>query len=145
MIRQATVSDAAALNTALAQLSQEIGDTHRGRDESLSQALERGIVRAVIAGEIDGAALYSPVFSTTRGAPGLYVSDLWVSREARGTGQGRKLLRAAAEDARAVWGASWLKLTVYGENNAARAFYDRVGFHNDPREHPLSIIIEDLS
>ena len=78
-----------------------------------------------------GAVLFSPVFSTIRGAPGLYVSDLWVSDEARGKGLGRGLLAAAADRAGGLWHADWMSLAVYHSSDASRRFYDRLGFKPD--------------
>ena len=37
-------------------------------------------------GALLGAALYSPVISTSKGGAGVYVSDLWVSKQTRGSG-----------------------------------------------------------
>jgi ribosomal protein S18 acetylase RimI-like enzyme len=51
-----------------------------------------------------------------------------VSETARGTGLGRRLLAAAAQEGAAHWQAVALRLTVYEGNTGARAFYDRLGF-----------------
>jgi ribosomal protein S18 acetylase RimI-like enzyme len=84
------------------------------------------------------------VFSTVRGGAGLYVSDLWVAPEARSAGLGHRLLKAAEARAAEAWGAGFLRLTVYDDNPRARAFYDRLGFHSDPRETPLAIDFADF-
>ena len=132
-IRAAAVEDAGRLNEALAHLSGDIGDDHGGTAEMLAKAGfgDNPAFRALLAetaGMVVGAALYSPIFSTLRAGAGVYVSDLWVSQAARGQGLGRKLLRAVARDAQEVWNARFLKLAVYDDNDAARAFYDRLGF-----------------
>ena len=133
MIRQAEAEDAERLNEALSHLSGEIGDDHGGTAAMLRKAGfgDYPAFRALLAesrAEVVGAALYSPVFSTVRAGAGVYVSDLWVSGEARGQGLGRRLLKAVAADAQAVWSARFLKLVVYDDNAAARGFYDRLGF-----------------
>ncbi len=79
-------------------------------------------------GEAVGAALVSPVFSTSKGAAGVYVSDLWVAASTRGSGLGRRLLREVATFGESRWRARFLKLTVYADNARARAFYEHLGF-----------------
>jgi GNAT superfamily N-acetyltransferase len=132
-IRRALADDARRLNEALQHLSEHIGDRHSATAASLRTAGfgEDPVFRAMIAelgGEIVGAALYSPIFSTVRGGAGVYVSDLWVSLSIRGKGLGRRLLRAVAGDAGTVWGAGFLRLVVYDDNSQAHAFYERLGF-----------------
>lgn len=132
-IRPACEADASRLNDALARLSAEIGDDHKATAADL---LRHGfgpepVFHAMLAdrqGTIAGVAIYSPLFSTVRGGAGLYVSDLWVAPEARGSGLGHGLLRAAAARARRQWRARFLKLSVYDDNHPARAFYERLGF-----------------
>ena len=132
-IAPAGPGDMACLARALEALSADLGDTHRAREEVLARACLgphpacHGVV-ARAGADLVGAALASPVFSTTYGAAGVYVSDLWVSETARGQGLGRQLLQSVAGFARERWQARFLKLTVYDENAGARAFYDRLGF-----------------
>ena len=136
--------DIVDLSHALEALSAHMGDSHHATEDALSLAC-LGVPPAchgLLArdGEtVIGAALVSPVFSTTFGAAGAYVSDLWVGDVARGQGLGRALLRAAAEFASEEWQACFLKLTVYAENTAARAFYDRLGF--DMAERDLTCLL----
>ncbi|KZY47523.1 hypothetical protein A3731_29740 [Roseovarius sp. HI0049] len=123
----------ADLARSLEALSAHMGDTHRATEDVLARAClgDWPVCHGLLArhrGAVVGAALVSPIFSTTLGAAGGYVSDLWVSETARGQGLGRSLLRAVAGFARETWQARFLKLTVYAENTAARAFYDRLGF-----------------
>lgn len=75
-----------------------------------------------------GIALYSPLFSTTIGSAGLYLSDLWVDASQRGGGLGPHLIAAAFEDASTRWQATFVKLAVYSDNSQARRFYKRLGF-----------------
>lgn len=143
-IRPARPEDAEALNDALARLSAEIGDPHRATAADIARhGFGPGAsFRAAIGREgerIAGAVLVSPVYSTMRGAPGAFVSDLWVEPFARGSGLGRRLLVAARDIAAEAWGARFLRLTVYESNEAARAFYERLGFRGDAREMPLTL------
>lgn len=127
------------LARALEALSTHMGDTHRATEEALARACLGAFPAchgflARSGTDVAGAALVSPVFSTTRGAPGAYVSDLWVADEFRGRGLGRRLLCVAGEFAARNWRARFLKLTVYAENAGARAFYERLGFEVAERD-----------
>ncbi|MFC6658398.1 GNAT family N-acetyltransferase [Roseibium salinum] len=88
-----------------------------------------------------GVLLASPVFSTTRGGAGLYVSDLWVAGEARGASLGERLLAAAPDHAPKSWTVTFLKLAVYQDNPRARGFYERLGFR--PREGETVFDLEE--
>jgi GNAT superfamily N-acetyltransferase len=148
-INPATEADAARLNEALGRLSAEIGDRHLAKAEDI---LRHGFgpspaFRALLAeraNAVVGTAVFSPVFSTTRAAAGLYVSDLWVAQEARGLGLGRRLLASAHALAAQEWGAAYLKLAVYDDNPTARAFYTRLGFIAEQREAYLTLQGADL-
>ena len=148
-IRPAGAADMATLAAALERLSADMGDTHRADAATLTAACTgpdpacHGLL-AFAGAQVVGAALLSPVFSTTTGCAGTYVSDLWVSRAARGTGLGRRLLRAAAEEGRARWQAGFVKLAVYDDNPAARAFYDRLGFRHLDRDQVMILDTETL-
>ena len=134
VIRLAEPADVPRLRAALASLAQTMGDPFEASEADLSRVLHgpAPLARAQLAeagpGGLAGGTLYTPIFSTIRGAAGIYVSDLWTSAEARGQGLGPRLLAAALADAAAVWGASFLKLQVYDDNPHARRFYDRLGF-----------------
>jgi ribosomal protein S18 acetylase RimI-like enzyme len=78
-------------------------------------------------GRLLGACLGLMTFSTWRGAPGLYVVDLFVLPEARGRSVGEALLRAAARRF-AKRGAEFIKLEVDETNTGAERFYARLGF-----------------
>ncbi len=142
VIRRAGPDDVDALDRALRQLSHDMGDTHLASADDL-RAAGFGVnpsFRAVIAEAADetaGIAVYSPLFSTKRGSAGIYVSDLWVSGTARGGGLGRRLLAAALSDGEAVWGARFIKLSVYHDNPRAFAFYDRLGFVESSDERAM--------
>lgn len=133
-IRFAGPTDMALLNLALERLSDELGDYYAANAKSLAAACHgphpgcHGFL-AIENGAPVGAALASPVFSSTRGTLGVYVSDLWVATALRGQGLGRRLLREAASFGSRRWSADFLKLTVYANNVKARAFYEKLGFH----------------
>jgi GNAT superfamily N-acetyltransferase len=84
----------------------------------------------VLIGEIDGVAqgfaLFFHNFSTFEGRPGIYLEDLFVRPEARGSGLGKALLKALAalaverDCARLEW---W----VLDWNEPAIQFYKKLG------------------
>ncbi|TCO72395.1 GNAT family N-acetyltransferase [Rhodovulum euryhalinum] len=138
-IRRPDMDDLERLDRGLRQLSADLGDPYRARADDLRRALtgDRPLAHAVLAeagGDLAGVAVFSPIFSTIRGAAGLYVSDLWVARAARGRGLGRRLLAGAAAEAARLWDARFLRLVVYDDNPAALRFYRRLGLAADGKE-----------
>ncbi|MBN9671217.1 GNAT family N-acetyltransferase [Roseibium aggregatum] len=150
VIKKVEPEDAERLHEALTRLSEDLGDSH---EASVDDLLAHGFSEppaffALIAlrgQETAGALLASPVFSTTRGGAGLYVSDLWVSAEARGAGLGQRLLAAALDHAPESWNVTFLKLAVYDDNPDARRFYDRLGFEAREGEAVMDLMEPGLS
>lgn len=144
VFRRAGAEDVAVLNAALRKLSASMGDTHRASDESLLQAgFGAWPALAALLAERDGAvvgvAVFSPFYSTVRGMAGAYVSDLWVDDGLRGEGLGARLLARVRDESATLWGAGFLRLGVYADNQRARAFYDRLGFVHNPDETYLTL------
>ncbi len=146
MIRPARNQDAEAITEMLIQLAGEIGDN----DVFMSNTDvirrygfgDNPLFQCLIAehrGAHQGLALFYPVFSTTRGKPGVYVQDLWVGESARGQTLGTRLLAGVAERAASGWQATYLKLTVYADNSAANTFYQRLGFQGFERDLPVAL------
>jgi GNAT superfamily N-acetyltransferase len=73
-----------------------------------------------------GFALYFFTYSTFLARPTLYLEDLFVRPEARGTGAGKALLRALARIA-VRRGCGRLEWTVLDWNRPAIGFYKRLG------------------
>jgi len=99
------------------------------------------VVVAEDGGRLIGACLGLMTFSTWRGAPGLYVVDLFVLPEARGRNVGLDLLRASAQRF-ARRGARFIKLEVDETNTGAERFYARLGF-GKKAEDRLHILEQD--
>jgi GNAT superfamily N-acetyltransferase len=144
-IRRAAEANLPVLHELLRALSTEIGygSTFRADIESLRLHGfgPRPLFRALLAEQADrvlGIAIYFPEFSTQRGQPGVYLQDIYLRPDARSTGLGRRLIGAAVRDA-SDWGAVYLRLAAHTGNASALAFYDRLGFRHDPREHPLMV------
>ena len=99
------------------------------------------VVVADDGGKLVGACLGLMTFSTWRGAPGLYVVDLFVLPEARGRNLGLDLLRCSARRF-AARGAQFIKLEVDETNTGAERFYGRLGFNKKPEDR-LHILEQD--
>ena len=84
----------------------------------------------VIIGEIDGApqgfALFFHNFSTFEGKPGVYLEDLFVRPEARGSGLGKALLAQLAALA-VERDCARLEWSVLDWNEPAIGFYKKLG------------------
>jgi ribosomal protein S18 acetylase RimI-like enzyme len=134
VIRPVEKHDLPLLDIALRALSNELGDTHPATLDFLEQAGFRPTPAyyALLSQNVDdalgGAVVFSPVVSTTLGATGCFVSDLWVAETARRTGLCRRLLTQAAEVSQTRWGAAYLKLAVYDGSTDAGKFYEKLGF-----------------
>ena len=85
----------------------------------IAERLREGIPAPV------GFALFFPNYSTWEGRPGIYIEDLFVIDEERGSGVGRAILAAVAHIA---WkrGAARIDLAVL-DWNPARGFYEALG------------------
>ena len=81
---------------------------------------------AVVDGAVVGFALWYRTFSTWQGKPGLWLEDLFVRPEARGTGLGRQLL---VELARTAVDRGWTRFEwwVLDWNTPAQGFYRSLG------------------
>jgi GNAT superfamily N-acetyltransferase len=101
-IRPATPQDAALILRFIRELAEfeREPDAVKATEESLSHALfGEQSAEAVIAeqeGKPMGFALFFHNFSTWTGRKGLYLEDLYVTPEARGSGVGTALLRHLA-------------------------------------------------
>lgn len=147
-IRRARAEDAPVIHRLLTELEQGMGmqgAVKRKAGDILHYGFsDTPFFEALIAWQGArpvGLALYFREFSTWRGSPGIYVQDLYVSEETRGSGLGRRLLESIVERSRS-WGATYCKLAVYHEDEAALSFYRHFGFHVS--EHESVLVIDDL-
>jgi GNAT superfamily N-acetyltransferase len=81
---------------------------------------------AVAGDDVVGMALWFLNFSTWRGTHGIYLEDLYVQPQHRGTGLGRELLRTLAEVCVAR-GYSRLEWSVLDWNTPSIDFYKAAG------------------
>ncbi|MDQ2094957.1 GNAT family N-acetyltransferase [Rhodalgimonas zhirmunskyi] len=146
-LREAVPADAGAISGMLGALAAYLGEEDV-TGTSPKAILHHGfgatpLFRVIIAEEREpvGMVLFFSHFSTWRGAPGVYVQDLFVAEGQRGTGLGRHLLGEAARLAREEWGAEYMGLSVARANTGARGFYARLGF--DALDDELSLRLFD--
>ncbi len=81
---------------------------------------------AEVDGEVVGIAIWFLNYSTWTGKPGIYLEDLFVSEQARGTGAGRALFRALAQEAQRR-GCARIDWAVLDWNTPAMDFYRAIG------------------
>ena len=81
---------------------------------------------AALGGEAVGYAIFCPTFEGHIGNRQIYLSDLYVRPEARGSGAGRSLTRAVARHAVAN-GCVAVTWEMWDRNALGRAFYERLG------------------
>jgi GNAT superfamily N-acetyltransferase len=132
-IRPATSTDLpliAALIRALADY-EELADEVRFDEAVLGEKLFGPRPYAeVLIGELDGVpqgfALFFHNFSTFEGKPGIYLEDLFVRPEARGSGLGKALLAELAALALAR-DCARLEWSVLDWNAPAIRFYKKLG------------------
>jgi len=133
-IRVATPSDAEAIVGLVKALAAHVGDesqatiTPQAMAEAGSSAhpLWRGVV-AEASDRMVGICLYSILYSTWIGSPGLYVIDLYVEPDFRDAQLGRRLLAEAARQGR-EFGCRFIRLDVDHRNGGVEGFYEQIGF-----------------
>lgn len=81
---------------------------------------------AEVDGRVVGAALWFLNFSTWRGTHGIYLEDLYVQPAHRGSGLGRALLQALAQEC-VERGYARLEWSVLDWNTPAIGFYKSLG------------------
>jgi GNAT superfamily N-acetyltransferase len=132
-VRAATPGDVADILRLIHGLAayERAPDAVEATEPMLHAALfgEGAHVNAFVAeagGRVIGIAVWFLNFSTWTGRSGLYLEDLFVEPEARGSGAGRLLLQALAREAVAR-GLPRVDWAVLDWNAPARGFYERIG------------------
>jgi GNAT superfamily N-acetyltransferase len=130
-IAPADVPAAVALVHELAAYERESESCHL-TEEQLTRALFGpdpklfGHVATDADGAVVGVALWFLNFSTWRGEHGIYLEDLFVRPDQRGSGLGRALLAALAEEC-VAHGYERLEWSVLDWNEPAIGFYRSLG------------------
>ncbi|MXX33089.1 MAG: GNAT family N-acetyltransferase [Chloroflexi bacterium] len=147
-VREAVPEDAQTILdfiVGLAEFEHEPRSTVKATVESIRRdgfGPNRGFETLVAerSGRPVGMALFFPHYSTWLGTPSLYLEDLFVVPEARGTGAGFALMRELTRIAESR-GWNRLDLSVL-DWNPAREFYHRLGM-TDESEWLLYRLDED--
>lgn len=134
-IREATPEDIPAILGLVQELAtyEKEPDATKGTVEGYRRALFPDDGRPVafcrvaeLDGEVVGMALYYLTFSTWEGVPGVWLEDLYVQPQHRGTGLGKRLLLSLAElCVRNGW--TRLEWCVLNWNTPAIDFYRALG------------------
>jgi len=139
-VRLATERDAETIHSLIADLAKATGLRQRvtSKPESFRRhgAGEQPAFQALIAerdGKPLGLCLYFYSFSSWRGELGVYVQDLFVTDETRGSGLGRRLIAETVRIGKAR-GATYLRLSVGKANAAAQEFYRTIGLRESEDE-----------
>ncbi|MGH8192925.1 MAG: GNAT family N-acetyltransferase [Woeseiaceae bacterium] len=139
-IRAATEADTGKLHSLLVELARAAGLKERIRStpDDLQRLgfRDRPAFQALIAeqgGKPVGLSLFFYNFSSWRGELGVYVQDLYVSGELRGSGLGRRLIAETVRLGKAQ-GATHLRLSVDRSNIDAQDFYRRLGLRHSDQE-----------
>lgn len=132
-IRKATPADAELIHRFIVELAvyEREPDAVEVTPEVLAAQLSADVppFECVIAEEGDepvGFALFFATYSTWRGAPGLYLEDLYVTPEYRHRGHGRALLAHLAAIA-TERGCGRFEWSVLDWNEPAIGFYQALG------------------
>lgn len=132
-IRAAREADVAAIHALICELAdyEHALDQVKATQEQLRVALfgPTPAAYALVAdagAEVVGFALYFLNFSTWEGVHGIYLEDLYVQPEYRGSGLGKALLASLAAIA-AARGYARVEWWVLDWNKASIAFYHRLG------------------
>jgi GNAT superfamily N-acetyltransferase len=139
-VRLATEADAETIHALIVALAKATGLRQRvtSKPEHFRRhgAGEQPAFHALIAecdGKPLGLCLYFYSFSSWRGELGVYVQDLFVAEETRGSGLGRRLIAETVRIAKAR-GATYLRLSVGKANAAAQEFYRTIGLSESEDE-----------
>lgn len=131
-LRLATVQDTALILEFIKELAdyEKMSDQVVATEELLHDTLFEQKKAEVLIGEYQGNpvafALFFHNFSTFLGRPGIYLEDLYVKKEYRGMGFGKKILKALAELAKER-GCGRLEWSCLNWNTSSIGFYKKLG------------------
>jgi GNAT superfamily N-acetyltransferase len=151
IVRKAVPGDEAAILRCIKALAtyEREPDAVKATEQSLRETLfgDRPQVFGYVVeieGEVEGIAIWFLNFSTWTGRPGIYLEDLFVSERARGTGAGKALFRALAEEA-AAKDYTRIDWAVLDWNTPAIDFYRALGAEKQTVWEPWRLSGEALA
>ena len=131
-IRETTIEDVPLILRFINDIAtfEKLGGEVIATEEILAETLfgdrpSANVILAEAGGKPIGYAVYFFNFSTFTGRPGLYIEDIYVSEDDRGTGAGVAMMRYLARRAKRenCGRMEWAVL----DWNPARAFYEKLG------------------
>lgn len=132
-LQRATPNDVPVILDFISQLAEyeRLSDKVETTEERLHETLfgSQSFAKSVIAYDADtpvAFAVYFFNYSTFAGRPGLYLEDIFVLPEYRGSGVGRQLFAFLAREA-VAHDCSRLQLSVLDWNQPSIDFYKRLG------------------
>jgi len=132
-VREATVHDAPVIVKMAKDLTifEKLPDSTFTTEHCLKYGFgEKRLFHTLLAEKgniICGYAMWYPGFTTDNGTPGMHLLDLYVNDSARGTGAGKLLMKALAEECE-KHGLLWMTWYVVKNNESAARFYNGLGF-----------------
>jgi ribosomal protein S18 acetylase RimI-like enzyme len=145
--RLATPDEAADIGRLLDQFNREYDDPTPGAEavaSRVAELIETGEVTILLIGDgPDGLAVMRLRPSLWSDGPEVYLEELYVIPERRGTGLGRALLNGVIEQSREL-GAIYIGLGTSTDDTAALALYESAGFSNLEREGGPSMLWYEL-
>jgi ribosomal protein S18 acetylase RimI-like enzyme len=150
-IRLASAEDAKEIHSLVVDLAGSMGELDRVSStvENFRDALSGGdpAIHTFLVERNSkpvGMAIFFLTFSTWRGNRGVYLQDIYLHPDARGTGTGKKLLAKVV-----AWavdrGVDHLRLSVDSGNRSAQAFYESIGMMNCSEELTYQISDRNFS
>lgn len=136
-IRPARKEDVPQIYRMVLGLAEFVNEVHRLRATEASLLAdgfgERPQFHCLVAdaggGRLVGCVIYTRNYSTWQGNSVVYIDDLFVTEEARGTGIGKKLVAHVAKEA-IIGESGRISLTVLDWNPARKA-YETMGFEHE--------------
>ena len=129
-VRVATAADAADAGRLLVAFNTEFGEPTPPADVVGPRVVALADAEVLLAGDPPhGIAVLRFRPAIWADADECYLAELYVAPPQRGRGEGRALLEATIERARAR-GAAWIDLGTSEDDVAARALYESCGFTN---------------
>jgi GNAT superfamily N-acetyltransferase len=130
-----------------------------GRDARIAQGVQRGHTWLLENGTVPAGTVTFSRQGNENGQelwrpgellePAAYLGRLIVDRPFAGQGTGARLIDWVGQRASTGWGARWIRIDVWSDNDDLHAYYKRQGFHylrtcefEDPWKYPSGALFQ---